>query len=74
MTTITQIPAGVDIEVAVDDSFSSLVDFSISLTGYTVTAFVDKNDGSQVEMTVTNTDLSVGQVTISLTKSQITSI
>jgi hypothetical protein len=74
MTTLTQTPAAVNIEVAVDDSFSSLVDLSISLAGYTVTAFVDKNDGTQTAFTVTTTDLANGQITISLTKAQITAI
>lgn len=72
--TIEQVPAHVDIEIAVDDSFSSLVDLSISLVGYTVTAFVDKNDNTQTAFTVATTDLSAGQVTISLTKTQITAI
>lgn len=72
--TLEQTPAEVHIEVAIDDSFSSLVDFSIVLTGYTVTAYVDKNDGTQTAFTIATTDLSAGQVTISLTKTQITAI
>ena len=72
--TLEQVPAEVNIEVAIDDSFSSLVDFSIVLTGYTVTAYVDKNDGTQTAFTVVNTDLAAGQVTISLTKTQITAL
>jgi hypothetical protein len=72
--TLEQVPAEVHIEVAVDDSFSSLVDLSISLTGYTVTAVVEHNSGSTTSFTVVNTDLSAGQVTISLTKAQITAI
>jgi hypothetical protein len=72
--TIEQIPAAVSIEVAIDDSFSSLVDFSIVLTGYTVTAYVDKNDGTQTAFTIATTDLAAGQVTMSLTKTQITAI
>jgi hypothetical protein len=73
-TTIEQVPANVNIEVAIDDSFSSLVDFSIVLTGYTVTAYVDKNDGTQTAFTIATTDLAAGQVTISLTKAQITAL
>lgn len=71
---LEQIPAHVNIRVAIDDSFSSLIDLSISLTGYTVTAFVEKTDGTTQAFTVTNTDLAAGQVTISLTAAQVTAI
>lgn len=74
MTDLIQQPAEINILVAIDDSFSSLVDLSISLTGYTVTAFVDKLGGGSEEFTVVNTDLAAGKVTISLTSAQIASI
>jgi len=73
MTDLNQKPALIDIYVASDDSFSSLVDFDIVLTGYTVTAKV-MHDGTSTAFTVVDTDLSAGQITISLTQAQITAI
>ena len=75
MTDLTQLPAEINIEAVVRDSFSSLVDFDIDLTGYTVTAYVDPVDGgTQTAFTIVETDLSAGQVTISLTAAQVTTI
>lgn len=56
--------------------FSNLVDFSISLTGYTFSAeIVSAVTGSQiVPITVTATNLAAGQVTLSLTGAQTTAI
>lgn len=56
--------------------FSNLVDFSISLTGYTFSAeIVSAITGAQVvAITVTNTNLSAGQVTLSLTGAQTSAI
>lgn len=76
MVDLKQKPAVVNIEVAIDDSFSTLIDLSIDLSGYTITAFVDNKDGktSPTEFTVVDTNLSLGQSTISLTKAQNTAL
>jgi hypothetical protein len=74
MVQIEQTPAEVDIIAAVDDSFSSLIDLDISLTGKTVAAQVDLFSGGTQAFTVVNTNLASGQVTISLTSAQMTSI
>ena len=76
MVELTQIPAVVNISTAVDDSFTSLIDLSISLSGYTATALVDHQDGTTAALSfdIVETDLSNGQVTISLTKTQITAL
>ena len=75
MTDLEQLPAEINISAVVRDSFSSLIDFDINLTGYTVTAYVDHHDGeTQTAFTIDETNLSSGQVTISLTAAQLTSI
>jgi len=75
MATYTQIPAELDIEVGAGDDLSILLDFDISLTGYTfVSKVVQAYSGTETTVTCTNTDLANGQVTISLTDTQITSI
>jgi len=74
-TQLTQEPADVKISAILRDSFSSLIDFDIVMTGYTVTAYVVPASGDDaVAFTVVNTDLSAGQVTISLTAAQMVSI
>jgi len=74
-TQLTQEPADVKISAILRDSFSSLIDFDIVMTGYTVTAYVVPASGDDaVAFTVVNTDLSAGQVTISLTAAQMASI
>lgn len=73
MATYSQTPGDLDLEVGLGDDFSMLIDFDISLTGYTFESKVTKPSGD-VTITVTNTDLSAGQITLSLTDVQITSI
>lgn len=71
MTTYQQMPGRLDIEVGLGGDFSMLIPFKIGespfpLTGYT---FESKVDG--VAITVTNTDLASGQITLSLTDTQV---
>lgn len=74
MTLFSQIPGGLDIEIGAGDDLSMLCDFNISLSGYTFVAKVTKGDGAEVSMTVVNTDLPNGQITLSLTDSQISTL
>lgn len=67
--TFEQIPGKLDIEVGMGDDLAFLLDFDIPLTGYTFQAFVDT-----IAMTVTNTDLAAGKITLSLTDAQITAL
>ena len=77
--TLNQTPGDLNINVGLGDSLSRLLTFTqnaapLVLTGYTVTAFADKNDGTQTAFTIVNTNLAAGQVTISLTAAQVTSL
>ena len=75
MTTLDQQPAKLDITISIDDDFSYLVDFDISLTGYTFSAnVVKKLDGSETAISIATTDLASGQITISLTDAQIAAL
>ena len=74
MTQLNQIPADLDITISVDDGFSYLFDSDINLTGYTFVAKVQASGGTETTITVTNTDLTNGQITLSLTTAQITAI
>lgn len=63
--------ASVDISLYRGDGFSYLLDFDINLTGYTFEAFAfwgtDEDDtANRLDFTVTNTDLSLGKITISV--------
>lgn len=73
MADLEQIPGELNIKVGLGDDFSKLIDFDIVLTGYTFVGKVEHN-GTTTDITFTNTDLSAGQVTISLTDAQITAI
>ena len=70
MAEITQIPAELDIEVTQGDDWSMLIDADIDLTGYTFASKVEEVDGTSTDITVTETDLSAGQVTLSLTDTE----
>ena len=71
MAELLQLPSEINISAVFRDSFSTDIDFDIDMTGYVVTAYVDILAGDQEEFTVVETDLSLGQVTISLTAAQM---
>src|SRR3990167_2807901 len=73
MAEFEQIPGELDIEVGLGDDLSMLVDFDIVLTGYTFSAKVE-HAATTTDITVTSTNLAVGQITMSLTDAQITAI
>jgi hypothetical protein len=65
MADVKQLPATVNLEIVAGDDWSRLVDFNISLVGYTFEAITSTG----VSITVTNTDLSSGQITLSMSDS-----
>jgi len=73
MADISQQPGELNITTTTDDDLSILLDFDIVLTGYTFTSKVE-HVGTTTTITVTNTDLSTGKITISLTNIQLTAI
>lgn len=74
MTTFSQIPGDLDIEIGTGDDLSMLCDFNISLTNYTFVAKVIKGDGVEVDMTIINTDLTNGKITLGLSDAQISTL
>ena len=66
MTEVTQVPGSLDIKAKKGDDLSILIDFSIDMTGYTFEAGVNENEGNVTPITVANTNLPAGQITISL--------
>jgi hypothetical protein len=75
MADFTQIPGELNIEVGLGDDLSMLIDFDIVLTGYTFIGKVIHIDGvTETNITITNTDLSTGKITISMTDAQIDAI
>ena len=62
MADVKQLPAEVNLEIVAGDDWSRLVDFNINLTGYTFVAITSTG----VVITVTNTDLTNGQITLSM--------
>lgn len=76
-TTVQQIPGALNIEVGLGDDWSYLLDFDVSLSGYTFDAkvvYISNNTETSLSMSVANTDLANGQITLSLTDTQITTI
>ena len=68
MAELKQIAGVLDIEVEQSDDWSQLLDFDIDLSGYTFESKVDELDSSDsTTITVTDTNLSEGQITLSLT-------
>ena len=66
MAEVTQIPGRLDIQLAQGDDMSLLVDFDIDLTGYTFESKVVEADETETVITVVETDLSTGKITITL--------
>lgn len=73
MADLQQIPGALNITVTAIDDMSIALDFYASLVGYTFTAFVQSASASTA-ITVTAADLAAGQLTLSLTNSQLTTI
>jgi hypothetical protein len=69
MTTFSQTPGELDIEVGLGDDLSLLLDFDISLAGYTFAGMVNSTP-----ISIASTDLANGQITISLSDTQITAL
>lgn len=74
MPTLQQKPGQLDFVVTSTDDFSYLLDFDIALTGYTFTAAVVKEDGTEQAIAIASTNLATGQITLSLTAAQITAL
>ena len=72
MPSYDQTPGNLNLSFVRGDDFSSLVDFSISLTGYTITAGMTSLPGGQAvqAFTVAVVDAATGQVNLSLTDTQ----
>lgn len=71
-STYSQLPGTMNLAFKRANDFSSLVDFSSTLVGYTVTASVTSlvTGATVVSFTTTVTDASAGQVNIALTDTQ----
>lgn len=65
MADITQLPGNLNIATTIYDDLSILLDFNIALTGYTFSSKIVK-DGAETTITVTNTSLATGQITLSV--------
>jgi hypothetical protein len=72
MPSYDQTPGTLNLSFVRSDDFSSLIDFSITMTGYTVTASMySLVSGAEVQaFTVTAANASAGQYNISLTDTQ----
>jgi hypothetical protein len=72
MPAYEQLPGPLNLAFRASDSFSSLIDFSIDMTGYSASAALYSTiTGSTVTaLTTTVTNASAGQVNVSLTKTQ----
>ena len=63
---LDQTPGHLDIDIVAGDSFSQLLDFDISLAGYTFAANFNDDSGLQT-IAVAPTDLPNGKITLSMT-------
>ena len=67
MAEVTQVAGVLDIKINKGDDVSLLLDFDIDLTGYTFESKVVESDGTETVFTVADTDLSAGQITLTMT-------
>lgn len=76
MPSYDQTPGTLNLSLVRGDDFSALVDFSIAMTGYAVTAGMYSlvTDELVISFTVTATNLANGQVNISLSDTQTASL
>jgi hypothetical protein len=75
MTDFSQIPGKLDLVATLGDDFEFNLDFDINLSGYTFVAkVISISTGTPVVLTVTNVDLSLGKVTISLSKTLLSGL
>lgn len=76
MATAQQLPGRLDLAFRRGDDYGTLVDFSVSLTGYTFSASITSTTTGDVVATpsVTDVDLAAGQVNVSLTDVQTSSL
>lgn len=76
MATAEQTPGRLDLAFRRGDDYGTLVDFSISLVGYTLAATVySVTTGATVATpTITAVNLATGQLNVSLTDSQTSSL
>lgn len=72
MASYDQTPGTLSLSFARGDDFSTLIDFSISMTGYTVTSAITSlvNGAEVLPFTVSFVSAAAGQVNISLTDTQ----
>ncbi len=66
-TIVEQVPGRLDIKISKGDDMSILIDFDIDITGYTHTASTVELDASTTAITVVDTDLGNGQITLTMT-------
>ena len=69
MATAKHTPGRLNINLAIDDDMTLLLDFDIVLTGYTFVAKIVESNGTETAITVTDTDLANGKITLSSTAS-----
>lgn len=75
MAVTEQIPGRLDVIVKNGDDWTKLVDSSIDQTGYTFVAnIVHATTGALTAFTVTEVDLSVGQIRLTITDEAITAL
>lgn len=72
MPSYDQTPGSLNLSLVRSDDFSSLIDFSIGMSGYTVTAGITSLvTGNEVQpLTVSIVSATAGQVNVSLTDTQ----
>ena len=75
MTKFTQVPGLLDIDATHGDDFLFTLDFDINLTSYTFVAnIITVSTNVLVPLVVTNIDLSLGQISISLAKATLSGL
>ena len=76
MPSYEQLPGPLNLAFRAGDDFSTLIDFSIPMTGYTTSAVLYSyiSDATVVNFTTTLANAAAGQVNVSLTKVQTAAI
>ena len=76
MATYDQLPGQMQLRWRAGDSFSSLLDFDISLTGYTASAIVTSTvtGGTLATFTTTVADAAAGKINVALSSAQTSTL
>ena len=74
MTELTQLPGDLPIEMILGNDFSFKVDWGKDMTDYTFAGWIEPVGGTNIPITITPIDITLGTYTFTITKASIATI